>query len=309
MNKNVKKDNWWTTLKKNWQLLALCIPALTIYVLFNYVPMAGTIMAFKSYRYKDGIFGSEWCGLNNFRYLFASPVLWRIVRNTVGYALLFLVVGMVLEIVLALLLFEIDHKPSLKFYQTCMQFPRFLSWVIIGFITYAIFNPSRGVMNQLLTQMGMSNIDVYATPEAWPLILTMCNSWKGVGAGCIMYYAALMGIDHSLYEAAAIDGAGRLKQTLYISIPSLASIATIMGILALGGIFNGDFGLFYQIPRNVGSLYPTTDVISTYVYRALQSANYSAGSAVGLVQSVCGLVMIVLTNGVVKKIAPENALF
>lgn len=309
MNKIKKKDNWLVTFRKNWQLLMLCIPALIIYILFNYIPMIGAVMAFKDYRYNLGIFGSEWCGLANFEYLFRSTVLWRVVRNTVLYSLAFLVVGMILEMTVALLLYEINNRKCLKFYQTCMQFPRFMSWIIVGYITYAILNPASGVLNQVLSQMGMDNIDVYREPSAWPMILTVVNAWKALGVGCIMYYAALMGIDSSLYEAAAIDGANRWQQTLHISLPGLVSLATIKGILAIGDIFNGNLDLFYQIPRNVGILYPTTDVIPTYVFRALQGANYSAGSAVGLAQGVVGLIMITIANGVVRKIAPENAMF
>lgn len=304
-----KIKHWGVTLKKNWQLLMLCIPALTAYILFSYVPMAGVVMAFKKYKYNLGIFGSPWFGFKNFEYLLKSPDLWRITRNTVGYSLLFLAVGMAAEIITALLLFEIENKISLKFYQTCLQFPRFMSWVIVGFVTYAIFNPSLGVLNQVLTFFGADKVDVYSNPSYWPIILTACNVWKGVGSGCIVYYAALMGIDSSLYEAAAIDGASRWKQTLHISLPSLIPVATILGIMAIGGTFSGDFGLFYQIPRNIGTLYSTTDIVNTYTFRALQNSNFAAGAAVGLLQSVLGLIMVLLANGVVKKIAPDNAMF
>lgn len=295
--------------KRNWQLLLLCLPALTAYFLFQYVPMAGIVMAFKDYKYNLGIFGSKWIGFKNFKYLLTSPDLWRITRNTVGYSLVFLALGILLEITVALLLFEIDNKKSLKFYQTCMQFPRFMSWVIVGFITYALFNPKYGMLNQLLSALNMERVDVYANASYWPFILVICNSWKTVGAGCIMYYAALMGIDESLYEAASIDGATRWQQTRYISIPSLVSIATIMAILQIGNIFSGDFGLFYQIPRNVGTLYSTTDIVNTYVFRSLQNSRYAAGAATGLLQSTLGLIMVLLANGVVRKIAPENAMF
>lgn len=296
-------------IKKNWQLLVLCVPSLVGYLLFNYVPMFGIVMAFKDYKYNLGIFGSKWCGFKNFNYLTKSPDLWRITRNTVGYSVLFLIVSIVVEIVVALLLYEISNKKALKFYQTCMQLPRFMSWVVIGFVTYAMFNPSYGVLNQMLEFIGWRHVDVYSNESYWPYILTICNEWKAVGAGCIMYYAALMGVDASLYEAASIDGANRWRQTWHISLPSLIPIATILAIMAIGGIFSGDFGLFYQIPRNVGILYETTDIVNTYVYRGLQSANYSASSAVGVLQSVLGLIMVLFANGVVKKVAPENAMF
>lgn len=303
------KKKIFKNIKRNWQFLVLCMPALIGYLLFNYVPMAGIVMAFKKYKYNLGIWGSEWIGLKNFDYLLKSPDLWRLVRNTVGYSVLFLVVNMVCEIAVALLLYEIDHKKSLKFYQTCMQFPRFMSWVIVGFITYAIFSPPYGVLNQILEALGMNRIDVYSKASYWPFILVICNLWKAVGGGCIMYYAALMGIDGSLYEAAAVDGASRWQQTWHISLPSLIPIATIMGIMAIGSIFNSDFGLFYQIPRNVGTLYETTDVVTTYIFRGLQGANYSASSAIGVLQSILGLILVTTANAIVKKVAPENAMF
>ena len=295
--------------KKNWQLLLLCAPALIATLIFKYVPMTGIVMAFKNYTYRDGIFGSKWIGLKNFEYLFKSPDLWRITRNTVGYSLIFLVVGLIVEMGIALLMFEIDNKASLKFYQSYLQFPRFMSWVIVGFITYALFNPSMGVLNQILSSLGLDRVDVYSEAKYWPLILTVCNEWKAIGGGCIMYYAALMGIDGALYEAAALDGANRWQQTVHISLPALVPVATIIGILAIGGIFSEDFGLFYQIPRGIGKLYETTDIINTYVFRGLQNSNFSASSAVGLAQGILGLAMTLFANGVVKKVAPENAMF
>lgn len=295
--------------KKNWQLLLLCLPALTAYILFQYVPMAGIVLAFKNYKYNLGIFGSEWAGFKNFEYLLRSPDLWRITRNTVGYSVAFIVAGLIVEVGIALLLYEIDNRKALKFYQTYLQFPRFMSWVVVGFITYALFNPTYGVLNQVLSSLGMERIDVYSKASYWPPIMVILDQWKGAGAGCILYYAALMGIDHSLYEAAAIDGATRLQQTRHISIPCLAGVASIRLILQIGNIFDGDFGMFYQIPRNIGLLYPTTDNVATYVFRSLQAGRYTAGAATGLLKSVLGLIMVVLTNGIVKKIAPENALF
>ncbi len=300
---------WVRTFKANWELLLLCIPALISYILFQYIPMGGLVMAFERYRYDLGLFGSLFIGLENFEFLFKSVDLVRIVRNTVGYGALFLVVDLITNVGVALLLFEINSRGALKFYQTVMTLPRFLSWVIVGFITYAIFNPAVGVLNQVLSVLGMQGVDVYSNPSYWPFILTVVHIWNGVGMGCIMYYANLIGIDPALYEAATIDGASRWQQTLHISIPSLVPLMTIMGIMAVGGLFNGDFGLFYQIPRDVGVLYPTTDIINTYVFRGLQNGEFGMSSATGLVQSVVGLVLVTITNAIVKKIAPENSMF
>lgn len=299
------------TFEKNAELLLLCVPAIVCYFLFSYMPMFGLVMAFKDYKLAKGIWGSKWIGLKNFKFLFNSVDLARIVRNTVCYSLVFIVLGLILNVIIALLLNEIrESRGFLKYYQTTMIFPNFLSWVIVGYITYAVFNPSLGVLKQVRGLMGMTEtLDVYMDPKYWPFILCFVNLWKGCGMGSMFYFASLIGIDESLYEAAKIDGANRMQQTLHISIPSLIPLMTIMSILAMGSVFHGDFGLFYQIPRDVEVLYETTDIIDTYVFRGLQSNNYGMASAVGFIQSVVGLVMVVGTNAIVKKISPENSMF
>lgn len=294
---------------KNWQLLALCLPALIGYIIFSYVPMFGQVMAFKDYRIADGIWGSAWAGLKNFKFVFRSADLFRITRNTVGYSLLFMVVSIVVNITIALLAFELDNKKALKVFQSVIQFPRFVSWVIVGFITYALLDPVRGVLAHALTGTQYAGFDAYTQPGVWPFILTLCNSWKGVGGGSLMYYAVLIGIDAELFEAASLDGASRWKQILHISIPHLIPLVCLTVILDIGGIFSGDFGLFYNIPRDVPQLYETTDIINTYIYRGLASGSYAMSSAVGFLQSVIGMIMLVVTNGIVRKVSPENSMF
>jgi len=271
--------------------------------------MFGAVIAFKNYNYTQGILGSSWVGFDNFKFFFMSQDAWRITRNTIGYALINQTMSIVCSVTIALLLYEIHNRAALKFYQTVMILPRFLSWVIVGYITYVLFNPELGVLNNLIKACGGTPIDWYSTPSVWVVILPLVDIWKGVGMGCIFYYAALMGIDESLYEAATIDGASRWKQIKSISIPSLIPTMIILGIMGLGSIFRSDFGLFYQIPRDVGALYPTTDTLDTYLYRGLTTGDVGISSAVGLFQSVVGLITVIIANTIVKKIDSDNAMF
>ncbi len=293
----------------NFELSLLVMPAFLYFFVFHYLPMFGIVLAFKEYRYDSGILGSAWVGFDNFLFFFKSIDAWRITRNTVAYSLAFIVIGTLANLSIALLLYEINQRRALKVYQTIMIIPRFLSWVIVSFITYIFLHPTMGVINQVIGTLGIEAIDWYTQPVYWPFILVFVNIWQGIGMGSIIYYAALMGVDQGIYEAAKIDGANRWKQTIHISIPSLIPLMTIMLILALGGIFRGDFGLFFQVPRDVGVLYPVTDIIDTYVFRGLRSGVIGRTSAIGLFQSFVGLIMILTTNAVIKKIKPENSLF
>ncbi len=296
-------------IKQNLELLLLALPAIIFYLVFMYTPMFGIIIAFKDYKAPKGILGSEWNGLKNFEFFFTSQDAWRISRNTVGYALTFIAVNLILAVIVALLLNEVRNIKALKFYQTAMLLPRFLSWVIVGFITYTLLSPTMGILNSIIEFFGGDGIDWYSKIKYWPFILVITNAWKVLGLNCIMYYAALMGIDRALYEAAAIDGATRLQQVRHISLPSLKPLAIVLTLLAMANIFRGDFGLFYIIPRDIGLLYPVTDVIDTYIYRGLRTGNLGITAAVGLFQSIVGFVMIVIMNAIVRKIEPESSLF
>ena len=296
--------------KASRQLLLLCIPAIIGYILFNYIPMgAAVIIPFKNYKFSKGILGSDWCGLANFKWIIQSVALDRALRNTVLYGLLFMVLSPVTNVIIALLLFEITSRRRLKTYQTIITFPNFMSMVIVGYIVYAILSPRTGLMNQIIQFFGGDPVDVYMNAKYWPFILTVVNLWKGIGMGSMMYFAALMGIDTSLYEAAEIDGAGRFQKMLHISLPHLVPLICIFTIMNAGTLISGNFDLFYVIPRNTSTLYATTDILNTYVYRSLQESSYAIGATTGLIQSVVGMFLVLLSNWIVKKISPDNSMF
>lgn len=296
-------------LRENRALLFLALPAILYFIVFHYIPMFGAIIAFKDYSYEYGIFGSRWIGFDNFKFFFLSQDAWRITRNTVCYGATFIVMNAVCASAVALFMNEIRSRGAIKTYQTIMLLPNFLSWVVVGFIAYILLNPALGTLNQIRSMLGFKGVDWYSDPKYWPFILTIANTWKGIGMQSIIYYATLLGVDSSLYEAATIDGANRWQKCRYISIPSLTPVIIIMSILAVGNIMRGDFGLFYQLSRDVGALYPTTDVIDTYLYRGLRTGDIGITSAVGLFQSVVGTFMVLVTNSIVKKIDPEQAMF
>ena len=305
--KSVSKSIWKDYA--SWQLLLLCIPAIAGYMLFNYIPMgAAFVIPFKDYKFAKGILGSDWCGLKNFSWLFRSDSVLRALRNTAAYGLWFMIIGPAVNTIVALLLFEVKNRKALKAYQTIISFPNFMSMVIVGYITYAFMSPQNGFINSILGLFGLPGVDLYTKAEWWPLILTIVSNWKGVGMGSMVYFAALMGVDTALYEAAEIDGAGRFKKMYHISLPHLVPLVCIYTILNASHLVGGNFDLFYLIPRS-SVTYSTTDVLPTYVYRALQEGSYAMGAATGLFQSVVGLALVVLANSIVKKISPDNSLF
>lgn len=296
----------------NISLTVLALPTIILLLVFCYWPMYGAILAFKDFKVPKGIWGSPWTTpiFKNFEFFFHSQDAWRLVRNTVGLNILFIVVTTVCAVGFALLMFEVKKKWQIKVFQTFAIMPSFLSWVIVSYIVYIFLDPSKGVVNSLIVSLGGEAISWYTEPKYWPVILLLSKIWQGVGLSSIIYYAALMGIDEGLFEAAEIDGANKMQQTWFISLPNLVPIVTVMTLLAVGGIFRGDFGLFYNVTKNVGALYPTTDVIDTYVFRALmQQGNIGMSSAVGLFQSVVCMITLTLANAVVRKISPENSLF
>lgn len=305
-----KRYSAWHVFKKNWTLLCLAIPALLYLLVFNYAPLVGIIIGFKNFKYNLGMFGSQWEGLNNFKFFFQSSDAWRVTRNALGYNAFFIVSGIVFSVLLALLLYELSNKILIRFYQTMMFIPHLLSWVVAAYILYAFLNVRSGMLNVWGTKyFGWNPVDWYNNPGPWVFIIPIASIWKGVGMNALIYYASLMGIDTEYFEAASIEGATRPQITRYITLPFLYPTITILSIMAVGKIFNSDFGLFYQLPMGSTMVLPTTDVIETFTFRALQSGSMGLSTAVGLVQSIVGLVLVLLTNWIVKKINPENALY
>lgn len=306
--KAVKRKNY--SPGSSWELYALCAIPLILIFIFSYLPMGGLIIAFKNYRYDLGIFGSDWAGLKNFKFFFESDAFFRITRNTLVMNGIFIVVGLVCALGLAILLFELKSRLSTKIFQTMLIVPNFISWVIAAYMVFAVLSPSNGFLNVILAKLGFPKIDWYSRPDAWPGILVIAYVWKSAGMDSIVYYAALMGIDNTLFEAADIDGATKWEKIRYVIIPAIVPLITILTILKIGNIFRADFGLFYQIPRNVGLLYSTTDVVDTYIFRTMRvTGNMGMSSAVGLLQSVVGFILVMITNYVSKKIDPETGLF
>lgn len=300
--------------KSDWQLYSLCLIPVLLELLFKYVPMFGIIIAFKNYKYNLGIFGSPWVGLNNFEFFVKSDVFWQLIRNTLGNNFLFIITSIICAITLGITLFEITSRKATKVFQTILISPNFMSWVIVAYMAYAILNPTYGYLNQILGLFGVEAIDWYSMPKAWPVILTITFVWKAVGMDSIYYYAALMGIDTSLFEAAEIDGATKMQRIWHIVIPFLLPLIVMLTILKIGGIFRADFGLFYSVTQDGanGNLYETTNVIDTYVFRTFRSGignSYGLSSSIGLLQSLVGMAMVLGTNWLSKKIDPDYGLF
>jgi putative aldouronate transport system permease protein len=302
-------------MNRNKAFLFMVFPGAVWFFLFAYLPMPGIIIAFKEYRFgKGGFFSSimesEWVGFKNFEFLFNGQDAFIITRNTVLYNFVFILLSLILSVTMAIILNEITNKKMAKLYQTGMFLPYFLSWVIVSYFTVSFLSVDKGVFNQVLGYFGIDTIDWYNEQVYWPYILVFMSLWKGIGYSSVIYLAAIVGIDKSYYEAAMIDGASKWQQVINITIPSIKPMMIILTILAIGGIFRADFGLFYQIPRESGTLFPVTNVIDTYVYRALKVVgDFGMSTATGLYQSVVGLILVLTANKIVKKINEDQALF
>ncbi|HEY4430110.1 MAG TPA: ABC transporter permease subunit [Paenibacillus sp.] len=306
----MKGHTFWSDLKNYRVLLLMLAPAVAFFLLFAYVPMAGIIIAFKHYDYAGGIFGSAWNGLDNFRFFFESGDAWRVTRNTALYNIAFIVVNNSLQIFAAIMLFEVGGKWFRKITQSALFLPYFISWVVVGAIAYNLLNYDIGTVNALLRGFGLDPIDIYNTPAYWPYILVLVSAWKGLGYGTVMYLAAITGIDTEMYEAAEIDGANIFQRIRKVTIPNLYPTIIILVLLAVGNIFRGDFGMFYNMIGNNGLLFSSTDVIDTFVFRSLITSNdIGMSAAAGVFQSVLGFATIMTVNYAVRKYDKDRALF
>lgn len=304
----------WNRLKANKELLVLSLPGAIWFLLFAYLPMFGVIVSFKRLRLDSpnffvNLFKSEWVWFDNFKFLFISGDMWKIFRNTVLYNIVFIILGIVLPILVALMLNEIWNKGSAKIYQTSMFLPYFLSWVVAGYFLFAFLNPEKGYVNGVLQGFGKEGVSWYMEKKYWPFIIIFMSQWKGIGYNTVVYLASICGLDKTYYEAATIDGATKLQQIKYITFPLLRPVITILFIMSVGRIFSADFGLFFNIPRNSGALYDVTNVLDTYVYQALTSGSIEMSAAAALFQSTVGFILIMLANKIAGKIDSDNTLF
>jgi putative aldouronate transport system permease protein len=301
---------WQKKMWKNRTLWLMLAPAMAFVILFAYIPMAGSVLAFKDYSYSLGIFKSPWAGLNNFKFFFVSGDAFHVTRNTFLYNLTFIVLNTSLEILFAVILSEIGGRFFKKLVQGSMFLPYFISWVVVGSISYNLFNFENGTVNNLIRALGGETINIYNQPRYWPFIIVAFSSWKMVGYGTVIYLASIAGIDPELNQAAEIDGASIFQRIRYVTIPSILPTVVILVLLEIGRIFRGDFGLFYQLVGNNGAIFNVTDVIDTYVFRSLiSSTRLGMSAAVGFYQSVLCFITIMLANAAVKRIEPDYVLF
>lgn len=296
-------------LWKNKMLYLMTLPAIIWVLIFCYYPMYGVLIAFKKFSYKDGIWGSPWAGFSNFEFLFSYNGVGRIFFNTIFLNILFLVSTTILSILLALVFVEIKNKTYNKIVQTIAIFPHFVSWTVVAMFLSGIIGSS-GVLTHWIVNLGGTDPAFYSSPGWWPLILVLLRIWQGAGYGTIVYVAAITGFDQEMYEAARVDGATRMQQITKITLPLLKVTAIMLTIMGIGKIFSGDFGMIYALVGDNAQLYSTTDVIDTFVYRALrQLNNLGMSTATSLFQSIVGLILVFTTNWLTKKVEPDAAIF
>jgi len=298
--------------KQDAELTLLALPTTIWYILFCFLPMFGIIIAFKNFKISGGflsnVVNSPWSGFKNFEFLFKSNDAWIIIRNTLGYNIIFIILHIVIPVALALMIGMLHNRRAGKVYQTMMFLPYFLSWVVVSAVGWAFLSFDKGIVNQMLVNMGSDPVNWYMEPKYWPYFLIFMNVWKGLGYGMVVYLATITGIDKTYYEAAVIDGASIWQQTRFITLPLMKLVIVMMFILAVGRIFYTDFGLFFQVPRDANSLFNVTTTIDVLVYKQLKTATVGMASAAAFVQSVLGCITILTANWIVRRLDPDSAM-
>ena len=301
--------------RRNLWLDTMVLPGAIWLLLIRYLPMFGIVLAFKNYKaqrpntFWNNILKSKWVGLDNFQFL-KSPDTAIMIRNTLGYNILWIILGLIISVAFAVMMSELTNRLMAKAYQTMMFFPYFLSWVVASYFVLAFLDPTSGMIPAMQKASGGAVTNFYHETRWWPLILTLCNLWKNIGYSSVLYLAAITGIDTTQYEAAAVDGATKWQQVWHVTLPNIRTMIVILLIMNVGKIFNADFGLFYNVPQNSGSLYPVTQVVDTYVYRAYANThNLGMSSAAGVLQSAVGMLCILAANAVVRRLDPDSSLF
>ncbi|MEK0316501.1 ABC transporter permease [Cohnella sp. 56] len=299
-----------TQIARNPFLYGMAVPGLLFFLIFSYFPIYGILIAFKNYDFQKGITGSEWAGFKNFNYFFTSDDFWTILRNTLLLNIMFIVFTTVAAVIISLMFNEIRNKYFKRISQSLIFLPYFMSWIVIGMLVQSFLGGEQPPVNAWLESLGLAPVNWMYESALWPWLLTVIRVWQGAGYLSIIFLAAITGISEDLYEAARIDGASKLQIMMRITLPLLVPTIMIMTLLAVGRIFNGDFAMIYAIIGDNSLLYPTTDVIDTFVFRSMrQLHDFGMSSAVGLFQSVMGLVFVIAANWITRRISKESALF
>lgn len=313
--KQSKTKHFFNDIWKYKALLLMALPGFIWFIFFFYIPVFANVVAFKDFHIYPGGFleslrNSAWVGLENFKFLFSSSDAWLITRNTIVYNIIFLALNLFFAIAFAIVMSELRNKKTVKVYNTMSLLPYFLSWVVISYFVYAFLSPDKGIINQWLVNSGKTGINWYTDPTWWPLIFVILNVWKSLGYNSIIYYASVIGIDESYYEAAMVDGASKWQMVKNVTLPQLLPMVSVLLILNIGGIFRADFGMFYNVPRNSGALYQVTSVLDTYIYNGLTATgDFGMTAAAGLYQSLVGMILLLIANAVIRKVEPDSALF
>jgi len=294
----------------HWALTLMVLPAMLLTFVFCYIPMPGIVVAFKNLKFSQGIWGSAWCGTDNFKFLFESNTIGMLLRNTIGYNVAGLILNIVFPVFFALCLERIHRKLSIKVYQSAMFMPYFLSWIVVSYFTRTLFDYDLGIVNKLIEMFGGERTSFYTTPAVWPFILIFFAVWKALGYNTLVYYGQLLSIDPTLYEAAEIDGCGYFQKVRNITLPHLVQPILILLLLSIGNMFRSDYGLYYFLPEDKGALIRATDVLDTYVIRTLRTAtNMGLSSAISALQSVVGFILVLVANWLVRIYDKDSALF